>query len=357
MREVLFITDTHLKKDNFELVYSIFEQACVVCQERGIKTILHGGDIFTVRAGLSLEVLVNFIKIMKMVKKYNIQLIAIPGNHDKTNLSSEQSYLDVFKSWGLEVIKTHQVLDFKFGKTIVHFLPYFPEDTIYKEALNELVENIQANDSLSNRVLLTHISISGVKNNDGTAVSNKLKKDLFSAFDLVLVGHYHNRSRIGKNIHYIGSAMPQNFGEDNDKGFVVLNEDLEMTFIKAKFPQYITEFFHAEDDGFKKAIEAGLKKYKNSKDFIRFKITGESETLEKFDKSRFLEVGIQIVFDNIHIIRNIEAVGESGKIKYSNASLLTEYFAYCKEVEATREQTKIGLKYFREAINVSNKNS
>ena len=353
MKEILFLTDTHLKKDNFDLNYNIFKQACELCVERRINMIIHVGDIFTVRTGLTLEVLLGFVEIMNMIKSYGIDILAIAGNHDKSNLSDRSSFLDVFESWGLEVC--HSETEIRFGKNVINFLPYFPEDTVYLQKLNIINENAEINKRP--RILVTHASINGVKNNDGSKVDNELKTNLFKHFELVFVGHYHNRSKVSKNIHYIGSAMPQNFGEDNDKGFVILKEDLTFHTYKPNFPHYYTFEFDADDENFKKDIEVSYKEHKDSKDHIRFKISGSQENLEKFDKSKFLESGIIVLIENVHIIRNSESVSSSGKIKQTNGDLLKYFVEYCKEIEASTQQTKVGLKHFRASINVSNKES
>jgi DNA repair exonuclease SbcCD nuclease subunit len=255
----------------------------------------------------------------------------------------------------LRVLKTGEET-FDGGRTIFHFLPYFPEDTIYKSKLLSIIDKVNVRCKSKQNVLITHASISGVKNNDGSAVENELKSKLFDCFDLVIVGHYHNQSKVGKNIHYIGSAMPQNFGEDNDKGFIILNtETLVMTKYKPEFPNYYTEEFDVDDDNFKKEIAKQFTKYRGTKDKVRFKISGKPETLEKFDSTIYEESGILVIKDNINIIKNIELIGESGRVKYTNATLLSSFIEYCSETEMNSEQKKTGLKYFRGGLNVSNK--
>ena len=42
-------------------------------------------------------------------------------------------------------------------------------------------------------ILLTHIAVTGSKNNDGTLVSSKLSTKLFKNFYKVLSGQYHDK--------------------------------------------------------------------------------------------------------------------------------------------------------------------
>jgi DNA repair exonuclease SbcCD nuclease subunit len=63
-------------------------------------------------------------------------------------------------------------------------------------------------------IMVTHIGFDGVVNNDGSEVESVLKPNKFSRFTRVLVGHYHNASKLGENVYYTGSVYQNNFGED-----------------------------------------------------------------------------------------------------------------------------------------------
>ena len=61
----------------------------------------------------------------------------------------------------------------------------------------------------------------------------ELPARIFSPFDKVFVGHYHNRTVIpGTGIEYIGSSRQHNFGEDEEKGYTVLYTDGTHEFVK-----------------------------------------------------------------------------------------------------------------------------
>ena len=64
------------------------------------------------------------------------------------------------------------------------------------------------------------MSFDGVANNDGSKVESIIKPSMFSDYKSVLIGHYHNASKIAKNVFYTGSAYQNNYGENiTDKGF------------------------------------------------------------------------------------------------------------------------------------------
>ena len=62
----LFLTDTHIKEDNFELVFNIFKQAIDFCKKNNIKSIFHGGYFFTNRISQKLNVLLYSSKIFDL---------------------------------------------------------------------------------------------------------------------------------------------------------------------------------------------------------------------------------------------------------------------------------------------------
>ena len=199
---VLFVglTDTHLNRNSLEDNVSIFKECIQVAKSYGLKTIYHFGDFFTNRDGQPLSTLITFIRIIMLFEEEDMELIAIPGNHDKVHLNSDSSYLDIFKSPNFTVI-SKPTLTSGFSKEFeLAYIPYYKEIYGYPEHLLKLIPQLNKKKKY---VLITHIAVSGVKNNDGSNVDNELTPDLFSCFYKVFVGHYHNRSQVGKNIFYI----------------------------------------------------------------------------------------------------------------------------------------------------------
>ena len=92
---IAFITDTHLQPSTIDKNISVFFQLIDYCKENGIKSVIHGGDAFTNRAGQGLVVLNTFLEIRRMFEESGIHFIAVPGNHDKVDLDSEESYFDI----------------------------------------------------------------------------------------------------------------------------------------------------------------------------------------------------------------------------------------------------------------------
>lgn len=324
-------TDSHLKKDNEDLVISVFEQAQELMADLAVDTFCHAGDFFTTRNAQPEASLRTAKKIFKMFSNYNY--FQIPGNHDKTELDSENSFLDVFDKYCSLITGTHYV---DLDGVRVHFIPYFKEDGNYKDYLKKAVKNI---DKENFNVLITHIAVSGVKNNDGSEVENTLSSKLFAKFDNVLVGHYHNRSKIGKNIHYIGSMYAGNYAEDNEKGVTVLYNDGSFEYFQLDFPHYVKVVVEA---GNKEELKEARTKHAESEDHVRLVFKGEKQKLETINKVELQDLGFDVKYeDETKIIK--KKITDDELVVYNRSNLKDAFEKFCEEAEI--EDTERGEQY------------
>ena len=90
----LFSTDWHIDKDNIEEIKSLIIQKLELAKSLNINKVFGLGDFFESRKSQPLQNLKGFGEILQLFEKYGVELIAIPGNHDKLNYLSEDSYLD-----------------------------------------------------------------------------------------------------------------------------------------------------------------------------------------------------------------------------------------------------------------------
>lgn len=337
------LTDSHFDKNNIVEVEDVLDQAIDLCIENNVKTIFSLGDAFTSRTGQTLSVLIARKNWLSRCRDKDIDVFEIPGNHDKTDLESEDSYLDIYSDQpNYHLYKKEKVL--RFHGLICCFLPYFPEDGSYPKRLQDLAA--KARKSPEKKLLFTHIAVDGVKNNDGTEVSNTLSGSLFKTFDSVFVGHYHNRSQVGKNIHYIGSPRPKDFGEDDNKGFTILYDDGSFEYTKARFRRFIkikvdvTASNNAE-------IETLISKYSNSEHRVRFVVSGEEEDLALLNTSDFSKVGIELKKEPTRISRAISGADEVRVQPLTKASILTSFIQYCKDNGIEGKLKKKGLSYLK----------
>jgi len=315
-------TDSHLKKDNEDLVISVFKQTVALMKELNVPTFCHAGDFFTARNAQPEGSLRTAKTIYNLFydEEYDLDVYQIPGNHDKTELDSENSYLDVFDKY-CNLIKNYNHLDLSGVR--LHFVPYFKENGSYKDYLKKATKNLHKE---KKNILITHIAISGVKNNDGSEVENEITSKLFAKFDTVMTGHYHNRSKVGKNIHYIGSMYAGNYGEDNEKGLTVLYNDGSFEYFQLEFPHYIKVEVKA---GNKAALKKVQQEHKDSENHVRLVFKGEKKKLEAVDKVSLEELGFDVKYEDETKIIN-KQIAEGELIMFNRSNLKEAFTEFCK---------------------------
>jgi exonuclease SbcD len=343
------MTDTHCDKNNFIHVESIFNQAFEVCRQRQIQRIIHLGDFFTSRVGQGLNELLSLDRILKKAKELDIQFFAIAGNHDKTDYKSSDNFLIPFERDNFSLFSEPKSfrhgLDHNLRNVNLHFMSFYHESELYSEKLKEIkIEKGQIN------ILFTHCSINGVRNLSGKAVEDSIDNNLFEDFDMVFVGHYHNKQSF-KNIRYIGSTDPRNWGEDSEKGFTLFDTETGNTeFIKAKFKEFVklevsvSEINSNEDlEELREFIEI---KSKNSN--VRLLLNGTEEQLINFKFSDELKnLNVNIKKQKSEYKESVEFADSGNFVEFDTDSIFQNFKDYCDKNDIKGKQKIIGLKLLK----------
>jgi len=184
----IWLTDLHLELNSIEIVKDIMAQAFMACAVADVEMIILGGDIFDSRKGQPMEVLNAWLEILDLARAKEIRIYCIPGNHDKTDYSKDESFLDVYNTHpNFELYDTekgfHSPIE---GNLSIHFLPYY-NDEVYFSILKKMKVKKDGTN-----ILFTHIGIDGAMANGNFAIESDLKAKAFNKFDHVYVGHYHN---------------------------------------------------------------------------------------------------------------------------------------------------------------------
>ena len=339
----LLVNDIHLNKDNGELVKSIFDQMVSVCKYYNITNIICGGDVFTNRSGQPLSCLLTFAECLDILKKEEILFSVIPGNHDKTDADEYDSYLDVFSNYS-EYIRVFRNPKW-FRIKDVHFLmmPYF-KDEKWKEEYGKVKDG-----GGDINVMVTHIGFDGVVNNDGSTVESVLKPNKFKRFTSVLVGHYHNASKIGMNVIYTGSAYQNNFGEDiTEKGFTIIYDDGSIKHTDSKFPQYIKKTIKTDD---KETLRNLLEIYGGDNyNHIRFEFVGKKSEFETINTTEIQnEYGIECRFKSDEDSGSNYNENDETFV-YTPKELKKDFVSFCAENKISGERLKYGLMLMKNAV-------
>lgn len=351
----VLLNDVHLTKDNGSLVKDIFKQAVKLCKERGSSVLFCSGDAFTNRSGQPLQCLMDWKEILLNLQKNGITLHIIPGNHDKTDSDDERSYLDVYS---MPCVKLYSKATRVFiGGGVFAFIPYFSEEKWLEEFQRvdgEIEENLQEGDILDDMpiILISHFGADGVRNNDGSKVSSRIKPSLFEKYTCVLVGHYHDASQIGENIFYTGSAYQNNYGENiTDKGFTVIHNDGGLEFVPSKFPMYIKETIRAND---KETLANLIEKYEGDDyNHIRFVFVGKKTDLQNINVTEIqTKYGIDCKFESDEEIEAIEHSDSDAVLIHNKKTVTKNFLQYCGENQIRGDKLKYGLELIKKIKHV-----
>lgn len=285
------ITDTHLREDNIPLVKQIFQQTIDWCKKLGIWEFFMFGDLFHSRKAQTLELQQAFLSILNMIHANQMKMHIIPGNHDKTNYKSEESFLDPFMHHpGMHLVT-------KYSKVVIggvgfHMIPFFDEKETYPKYFADALSI--ANFDENKHVLITHVGINQVPLQNGRVYENTIDSLSFKKFDKVLIGHFHDVSKI-RNIDYVGAAYQQNYGENADKGPIAINCNLTWHRLKVDFPKYIKYECKANQLGDAEVL-TDLKREIAAGNYVRANVTGTEAELKSFNFKTLQDSGVDINF-------------------------------------------------------------
>lgn len=329
----LIYTDFHIKPDNVESVSTLCKEAIQIANKYSIENHIWLGDVFDNRVSQRESVLNGLTQIIEMYDKVNHRIYCIPGNHDKTDYSSRNSFLHPYKYHpSFDLIDD---LDYRMiGGKECFFLPFFSDEI--------MMENIECFAG-SKDFLFGHFAVTGSKNNDGSEVESRIKPSLFKTFKKVFLGHYHNQQDINPNIIHLGSLQQNNFGEDDRKGFWLLYSDGTIELITSKIGQTFKKLKIDLSNLTQKQAVSMIDKFKedNPGARLRVEVCGETAAVKAFDKTRFQGIDIKKKYEEIDVDLNIDNID----IKtLSQQDIIDKFKLFCEENEYNYNEGLIILK-------------
>lgn len=330
-------TDWHLKRDNIDAIKDLVDQQCKLAKKEGVEYLICLGDVFDSRKAQELTVLTAFREILDNIHSYNLKMLTISGNHDKSDYQSFNSYIDSF-AFHPAMVYFREYNQYSIGDVKLHFMPFFDE-SVWKERLSYTLSD-------KKNILLTHISVTGSKNNDGTLQETPVKVSDFKDFDAVLSGHFHQHQFIKPNFTHVQSIQQNNYGEDNQKGFSILYNDCTISFVKSKFKEYKRYTFDI-DKSTKKELDEFIKEHANSEDNVRVEVIGSQSKLNSLKRETFASNGIDLKTKNKEVTETIEATLTDEVVEFNPEKIKEKFKQFCEEKEYDHDK---GVVYLNKKI-------
>ena len=218
MYKLLHVSDTHIRNLKYHAEYrQIFEKIYEIAKQEKVDYIVHCGDLAHTKTQLSpeyFELATDFLKNLADIAPTYIIL----GNHDGNlkNDTRQDAVTPIIQA--LQHPQLHLLKDS--GEThlnediCLNVLSVFDEDNWTR-----------ASDENKINIALYHGSVGGVVTDTGWVMEHgDHDVSIFEGFDYALLGDIHKTNQIldtEGRVRYCGSTVQQNFGETNDKGFLI----------------------------------------------------------------------------------------------------------------------------------------
>lgn len=341
MKKPIFaaVTDIHLENINLDQRKGLFNQVKEIMSSLSIDKLMILGDVFESRKAIPENVLNCFGDIITDLYTSGISIYAIPGNHDKLVYTKRESYLTPFEHYpGFRLFQDNGSL--KSDGITIFFSPFY-EQELWVSEFNNYFENQEIN---KKSIMLSHLAVTGSKNNNGELVENGISRSLFERFGRTFLGHYHNTHEVNSGIIHLPSICQKNFGEDDNKGLTIIYEDLTYDIINLDFKKFINvdiDLSIMTKKQIDKIIQNAISK---GSPYIKAKFIGTEAEVKSIDKDELNRLGVKVQTKIKEIEDSVE-YSESEEIReYDIVSLTEALQEFCEQENLNFEE---GVKYLK----------
>ena len=218
MYKIAHISDTHIRNLKFHKEYrEVFQKIYQKLKDEKVDYIVHCGDLAHTKTQLSPEyfdLAADFLKNLADIAPTYVIL----GNHDGNLKNGDRQdaitpVVQALSHKNLHLLKDSGEVHVN-KDLCLNVLSIFDEDN-WQEITNKEKINIA----------LYHGSISGVVTDTGFVLEHgEHDVSIFKDFDFAMLGDIHKTNQPldpDGRVRYCGSTIQQNFGETNDKGFLI----------------------------------------------------------------------------------------------------------------------------------------
>ena len=327
--------DVHLKTGNEDAVLEAFKYMVEYAKANGISKTIFAGDLFDSRTFQRLKVLDTFDQMLEILDKENMTVDLVPGNHDKTLYGSVDSFLKYYRYHSSVRYFDRPAVQVIDGISLT-YIPFFSDDKLIP-----MLEETKGSD-----ILISHFEMQGSTHLGSVSEKSTINKKLLSKWKKVYLGHYHNHHEITKDIVHLPSFIQNNFGEDSNKGFSVLYDDLSYEIVKGRFKEFTKVVIDLEETNISEIKEL-VKTYSNNENTVRFELIGTEAKLKGFDKSILDGSGIDLKkkFEKKFTFEDTEKKPELIE-KFSKENIFETFKEFCEEKDLDHNDGEYLLKKF-----------
>lgn len=226
--KIAHISDTHIRNQKYHDEYElVFEEIYRRQREQKVDYIVHCGDIAHTKTQISPEYVLlcsDFLSNQADIAP----LYILPGNHDGNLKNLER--MDAITP----IVKNLQHPNIHYSrKSVVYHLN--SDIDLYTWSLFDSGNWPQIQDKTKINICTYHGLVEGSKTDVGYELQHAdLSVRDFRDFDYVMLGDIHRSNQIldfpAGRVRYAGSTVQQNFGELDDKGFLVWEIENKQNF-------------------------------------------------------------------------------------------------------------------------------
>ena len=194
-------------------------------------------------------------------------------------------------------------------------------------------------------ILISHFEMKGSTHLSQVSEKSVINRTMLKKWSKVYLGHYHNTHEISKSIVHLPAFQQRNFGEDSNKGFSVLSDDLSYKIVRGDFKEFTKICININSINSKDFLEL-IKTHSNSKNTIRFEITGDKTKLDSIDKELFIGSGIDVK-KKYKETYNVDEIEKPELIKkYDKEQVHSAFKHFCEDKDYSYETGIVFLDNF-----------
>ncbi len=238
---ILALSDTHFgyvygntaraRRQSIENMFTAFERTLEIAQNKDVELVLHGGDMFN-RSKPHKDIISKAYRIIEKFTETGIKFVAIPGNHDKSNLP--ETLLSHFNK---EIFLVNRLTRLDYDEISILAFPFELEDQ--KGILMKIRGEIGKHPQKSYIVLCHQLFDGAMFGPHHYTFRNRKDTLLTQAFPdnarLFISGHIHRSQKLQNDrVLYTGSTERTSFMEAIEhKGCLVI--DIEKNLENVEF--------------------------------------------------------------------------------------------------------------------------